>query len=205
MRNNISLYIVCVQSPGVYDGRSSMRFACLSQMGQVKSLLRSLLSLKAPFVTLRNKRAVSVKNQEEFVKNANQIELVVEIVTAFISFNPLPARDLGNLIGLIHEGISGATHQNPAEERIQHRPKPAILVQKSVTQDYLICLDDGRRYKSLRRHIAILGMTPAQYRAKWRLPPDYPMVAANYTLKRSEMARKSGLGRKSTAETTSES
>lgn len=71
---------------------------------------------------------------------------------------------------------------------------PAVSVRKSITPDYLICLDDGLKFKSLRRHLATLGMTPEQYRAKWKLPADYPMVAANYAAHRSELAKKIGLG-----------
>ena len=71
---------------------------------------------------------------------------------------------------------------------------PAVSVRKSITPDYLICLDDGRKFKSLRRHLTALGMTPEQYRAKWNLPADYPMVAANYAAQRSAMAKKIGLG-----------
>jgi predicted transcriptional regulator len=73
-------------------------------------------------------------------------------------------------------------------------PTAAVTIRKSVTPDYLICLDDGRKFKSLRRHLTVLGMTPEQYRTKWKLPDDYPMVAANYAAKRSELAKKIGLG-----------
>jgi predicted transcriptional regulator len=77
----------------------------------------------------------------------------------------------------------------------QPKPKsPAVPIRKSVTPDYLICLDDGRRFKSLRRHLATLGMTPEQYRAKWDLPTDYPMVAANYAAAKSALAKKIGFG-----------
>ena len=73
-------------------------------------------------------------------------------------------------------------------------PTPAVPVRKSVTPDYLICLDDGLKFKSLRRHLAILGMTPEQYRQKWNLPSDYPMVASNYAAQRSALAKNIGLG-----------
>ena len=71
---------------------------------------------------------------------------------------------------------------------------PAVPVRKSITPDYLVCLDDGRKFKSLKRHLASLGMTPDQYRAKWNLPADYPMVASNYAATRSALAKKIGLG-----------
>jgi len=77
-------------------------------------------------------------------------------------------------------------------------PTPVVPVRKSVTPDYLICLDDGRRFKSLRRHLTALGMTPEQYRQKWNLPSDYPMVASNYAAQRSALAKTSGLGRSRT-------
>jgi predicted transcriptional regulator len=73
-------------------------------------------------------------------------------------------------------------------------PTAAVTIRKSVTPDYLICLDDGRKFKSLRRHLTVLGMTPEQYRAKWNLPNDYPMVAPNYAAQRSALAKKIGLG-----------
>jgi predicted transcriptional regulator len=77
----------------------------------------------------------------------------------------------------------------PAEKR-----EPAVSIRKSITPDFLICFDDGKPFKSLRRHLATLGMTPEEYRAKWNLPTDYPMVAPNYAAQRSEMAKKIGLG-----------
>jgi predicted transcriptional regulator len=83
--------------------------------------------------------------------------------------------------------VAPAVTEPPARE-------PAVSIRKSVTPDYLICLDDGRKFKSLRRHLGALGMTPEQYRAKWNLPYDYPMVASNYAAQRSELAKKIGLG-----------
>ena len=123
------------------------------------------------------------------------INVAAEIVAAFISYNSVPMSEVPNLIESVHAAISqvGGLRQEvaPAVD-----PYPAVSIRKSVTPDYLICLDDGKRYQSLRRHLAALGMTPEQYRTKWRLPPDYPMIAANYAAKRSEMAKRLGLGRK---------
>ena len=79
--------------------------------------------------------------------------------------------------------------------QVEAKP-PAVPVRKSITPDYLICLEDGKRFKSLRRHLRLLGLTPEQYREKWKLPSDYPMVAPNYAAQRSALARKFGLGRK---------
>jgi predicted transcriptional regulator len=78
-----------------------------------------------------------------------------------------------------------------AEEKL-----PAVPIRRSITPDFLICLEDGKRFKSLRRHLGTLGLTPEQYREKWKLPSDYPMVAPNYAAKRSALAKKSGLGQK---------
>jgi predicted transcriptional regulator len=81
-------------------------------------------------------------------------------------------------------------------------PTPAVTVRQSIKPDYLVCLDDGKKFKSLRRHLATLGMTPEQYRVKWNLPADYPMVAANYAAQRSELAKKIGLGQSRRANAT---
>ena len=119
------------------------------------------------------------------------IELTAEIVAAFISNNAVPTSELPNIIESVHAAIRGAAGHVEASVADQ---TPAVPIRKSVTPDYLICLDDGKQFKSLKRHLALLGMTPEQYRAKWRLPPTYPMVAANYAAKRSELAKSIGLG-----------
>jgi predicted transcriptional regulator len=119
--------------------------------------------------------------------------LAAEIVSAFVAHNSLRSADLPALIESVHARLvkiaSGVadTEEPPA-------PVAAVSVRKSITPDYLVCLDDGRKLKSLRRHLTALGMTPEQYRTKWNLPPDYPMVAANYAAQRSELAKKIGLG-----------
>jgi predicted transcriptional regulator len=98
------------------------------------------------------------------------------------------------LIASIHTAIAGLSAPAPAPEA--EKPVPAVPIKKSVTPDYIISLEDGRQYKSLKRHLTGRGLTPADYRAKWGLPRDYPMVAANYAARRSEMAKAIGLGRK---------
>ena len=124
----------------------------------------------------------------------NTIQLAAEIVSAFVSNNPVPAAQLPALIGNVHDALtkvaSGTTAQ-PVEE-----PKaPAVSIKKSVQPDYIICLEDGKRFKSLKRHLrTVYDMTPEQYRAKWGLPADYPMVAPNYAAARSELAKQFGLG-----------
>ena len=131
---------------------------------------------------------------------ADPLNLTGDIVSAYVSHNSLPVAELPALIQSLHAALvkiaSGAA--TPAEPA---PPTPAVTVRQSIRPDYLICLDDGKQFKSLRRHLTMLGMTPEQYRAKWKLPPDYPMVAANYAAQRSALAKKIGLGqlRKSVA------
>ena len=121
------------------------------------------------------------------------VAVTAEIVSAYVSKNSVPPAELPALLQSVHERLakiaSGAV--TPAEPPA---PTPAVTVRQSIRPDYLVCLDDGKKFKSLRRHLATLGMTPEQYRAKWNLPADYPMVAANYAAQRSELAKKIGLG-----------
>ena len=124
----------------------------------------------------------------------NPVELAAEIVAAFVSNNPLPKSELPALIHAVHSAVellvAGPESAPPQVEA----KTPAVPIRRSITPDFLICLDDGKRFKSLRRHLARLGMTPAQYREKWNLPSDYPMVAPNYAAQRSALAKKIGLG-----------
>jgi predicted transcriptional regulator len=125
---------------------------------------------------------------------AERLEQVAEIVSAYVSNNALSAADLPKLIATTHEALralSAETAKPVAEELT-----PAVPVKKSVTPDFIICLDDGKKFKSLKRHLTQLGMTPAEYRAKWGLPESYPMVAPNYSATRSSLAKSNGLGRK---------
>ena len=123
----------------------------------------------------------------------NFIDLTANIVSAYVSNNPTPASDIPALIGQIHAAllrVSSGRTELPLEPA-----KPAVPVKKSMTADYLICLEDGKRFKSLKRHLRTqYSMTPEQYRDKWSLPPDYPMVAPNYAVARSQLAKKMGLG-----------
>jgi len=123
------------------------------------------------------------------------ISLTSEIVSAFVSNNSLPLAELPALIQSVHATLVGIANGTAAPSAAEPTPlTPAVSVRKSITPDYLICLDDGREFKSLRRHLKLLGMTPDQYRAKWKLPADYPMVAPNYAALRSSLAKKIGLG-----------
>ncbi len=123
------------------------------------------------------------------------IEMTAEIVAAYVSRNSVPATELPNLIRSIHQSVSmlGAA---PAVEAAAEPLKPAVPVKKSITDEYLISLEDGRKLKSMKRYLAGLGMTPQQYREKWSLPHDYPMVAPSYAAHRSALAKTLGLGRR---------
>jgi predicted transcriptional regulator len=122
-------------------------------------------------------------------------ELAAEIVGSFVSHNSIPKSELPDLIKSVHGRLKQIEEGSEAASAQPEPRTPAVPIRKSVTPDYLICLDDGRRFKSLRRHLGLLGMTPEQYRVKWGLPSDYPMVAPNYTATRSALAKKIGLGR----------
>jgi predicted transcriptional regulator len=121
------------------------------------------------------------------------IELTADIVSAYLSNNPVPSAEIGNLISQIYAAlkrVTAGTAAAPAEP-----PKPAVPVKRSVTAEYIVCLEDGLKFKSLKRHLRTrYGMTPDQYREKWGLPPDYAMVASNYAAARSQLAKQMGLG-----------
>ena len=124
------------------------------------------------------------------------VELTAEIVSAYVSKNALVAAELPSLIAHVHGALVAAAMKNGAP--VQEERKPAVPVKKSVTDDYIICLEDGKRFKSLKRHLSThYDLTPDTYRAKWGLPHDYPMVAPNYAAARSLLAKKIGLGRPS--------
>jgi predicted transcriptional regulator len=125
---------------------------------------------------------------------AVRLEQVAEIVSAYVSHNVLSSADLPKLIAETHMALRSLARGEvpPVLEKLT----PAVPIKKSVTPDFLVCLDDGKKFKSLKRHLSALGMTPDEYRAKWGLPSDYPMVAPNYAAIRSALARSNGLGRK---------
>jgi predicted transcriptional regulator len=121
------------------------------------------------------------------------IDLTANIVSAYLSNNPTPASEIPALISEIHAALQRVS--NGRTEVPQEPAKPAVSVKKSVAPDYLVCLEDGKRFKSLKRHLRTqYNMTPEQYRDKWGLPADYPMVAPNYAVARSQLAKKMGLG-----------
>ena len=121
--------------------------------------------------------------------------LVADVVSAFVSNNTVSATDLPGLISQVHNALQQTAGGQPEPQA--ETQKPAVSVRRSVHPDYIVCLADGRHFKSLKRHLqAEHNMTPQEYRAKWGLPRDYPMVAPNYAQARSEMAKQIGLGQK---------
>ena len=127
--------------------------------------------------------------------NADLLGLTAEIVSAHVSNNPVSLGDLPNLIQDVYRTLS--TVGQPVAVPEPERPQPAVPIKKSVTPEYLICLEDGKKLKMLKRHLQTsYNLTPDQYRERWGLQPDYPMVAPNYAKHRSTLAMKIGLGTK---------
>jgi predicted transcriptional regulator len=125
------------------------------------------------------------------------IELTADVVSAYVSNNPVPVGELGSLISKMHQTLAATASGIASTEAPKEPQHPAVPIKKSVQPEYIVSLEDGRKFRSLKRHLMThYGMTPDQYRAKWGLPADYPMVAPNYSTARSEMARSMGLGRK---------
>ncbi|MGD9982175.1 MAG: MucR family transcriptional regulator [Hyphomonadaceae bacterium] len=128
-----------------------------------------------------------MENQRDLVR------LTAEIAAAYISANPVQAQDLPGLIRTVHNALLEVAGAAPVQP--ENAQEPAISIKKSVTADYIICLEDGKKFKSLKRHLRTrYGMTPDEYRAKWGLAHDYPMVAPNYAKERSNLAKRMGLG-----------
>ena len=128
------------------------------------------------------------------MNSSSPIELASEIVAAFVSNNPLPKSELPSLILAVHTAmvrLAAVPESVPLQIEVK---TPAVPIRSSITPEFLICLDDGKRFKSLKRHLTRHGLSPEQYREKWNLPSDYPMVAANYAARRSALAKQIGLG-----------
>ncbi|MEQ1817335.1 MAG: MucR family transcriptional regulator [Terricaulis sp.] len=121
------------------------------------------------------------------------VRMAADIAAAYVSANPVQVQDLPALIRTLHNAlleVSGAVATTA-----EATPEPAVSIKKSVTADYIICLEDGKKFKSLKRHLRTrYSMTPDEYRSKWGLPHDYPMVAPNYAKERSNLAKRMGLG-----------
>ena len=126
-------------------------------------------------------------------ETAALIEMTVEVVAAYVTKNHVRAAELPDLISAIHASLSGMGSA-PEPVVVPAKLEPPVSIKKSVTDDYLISMEDGRQYKSLKRHLGKLGLTPQTYREKWGLPRDYPMTSPAYSRQRSELARSLGLG-----------
>ena len=121
------------------------------------------------------------------------IEMTTEVVAAYVTRNHVQVADMPGLIASVHQSLAGMGAA-PAPVQETEKPVPPVSIKKSLTDDYLISLEDGKQYQSLKRHLSKRGLTPAEYRTKWGLPADYPMVAPAYARKRSELAKSIGLG-----------
>jgi predicted transcriptional regulator len=156
-------------------------------LGKVQYRVEKLLESLEYRLMSERKAAGEERSEEEILK------LVTEIVAAYVSKNSVPADELPAVIKSVHATLGGFSGTSEAGQPA--RP-PAVPIRKSVTPDYIICLEDGKKLKMLKRYLrARHGLTPDAYRAKWNLPADYPMVAPNYAARRSEFAKQFGLGK----------
>ena len=129
------------------------------------------------------------------VASNDLLRMSVEIVSAYVSNNPIAAAQVPDVINTVYGALTSLNGQTVSENA--EAQKPAVSVRRSISPDYIVCLEDGKKLKMLKRHLrAAYGISPDEYRAKWGLPADYPMVAPNYALQRSSFAKKIGLGRK---------
>ena len=137
---------------------------------------------------------MSEKTQEK-VSREDVLRMTTEVVAAYVANNVLPVSQISEVIGAAHRSLS-TLHGGGGE--LQAEPAgPAVPIRRSVKPDFIVCLEDGKKLKMLKRHLrTTFNMTPDEYRAKWGLPSDYPMVAPNYAKQRSEFAKKIGLGRR---------
>lgn len=136
--------------------------------------------------------------REEHAENSaamdESLQMTADIVASFVANNKVAPEQLPDLIRTVHKTMAGLVRGE--EEKTAEKPKPAVPVNKSVTNDYIICLEDGKRLKMLKRYLrSTYNMSPEDYRKRWSLPADYPMVAPSYAARRSEFAKKIGLGR----------
>ena len=121
------------------------------------------------------------------------IDMTADIVSAYVGNNSVPASELPSLIQNVYAALNSIS--GGEETKIEAPKEPAVSVKKSISSDHIVCLEDGRKFKSLKRHLRTkYNMSPEEYRAKWGLPKDYPMVAPNYAKARSDLAKKMGLG-----------
>ncbi len=136
-------------------------------------------------------------NPPEMDNKPALIELATQIVAAYVTKNPVEQADLPKLITEVHRALEKAAAGPAPGGGVTAELKPAVNIKRSITPDYLICLEDGKKFKSLKRHLRThFSLSPEQYREKWGLPADYPMVAPNYATSRSKLAKNMGLGHK---------
>ncbi|MCG8441503.1 MAG: MucR family transcriptional regulator [Caulobacterales bacterium] len=134
------------------------------------------------------------KGVEPAISNEDVLKMTTSIVSSFVSNNTIPADTVPEVIRQVHKTVHHLAN-TPSEKQLE-KPKPAVPISKSVTEDYIVCLEDGKKLKMLKRYLrSNYNMTPDEYRRKWGLPSDYPMVAPSYAAKRSEFAKKIGLGK----------
>ena len=132
-------------------------------------------------------------NEGELVSPAELLRMTSDVVAAYVRNNTLKTAELGSVIETVHSSLSNL---NGAPSPKAEEQKPAVSIRRSVTPDYIVCLEDGKKLKMLKRHLrTTYDMSPEEYRSKWGLPADYPMVAPNYARQRSDFAKKIGLGR----------
>lgn len=129
-------------------------------------------------------------------ENSELLRMTSDVVAAYVGNNHIATEDLPNLIGDVYKSIAQLSTEDNAPEPVEPQ-KPAVPIRRSITPDYLVCLEDGKKLKMLKRYLrSRYDMTPEDYRAKWNLPSDYPMVAPNYAKQRSDFAMKIGLGKR---------
>jgi predicted transcriptional regulator len=166
-----------------------------SEFAAISTLARKRIVAEHPseVYTARDAATEGAVAMQADGSESNLLELTAEIVSAHVSNNSVPLSDLPGLIQQVYATLSAVGKVPPPAEK----PQPAVPIKKSIHPDYIICLEDGKKLKMLKRHLkTAYNMSPEQYRERWQLPPDYPMVAPNYAKHRSSLAKKIGLGTK---------
>ena len=137
--------------------------------------------------------------EENNENNAALLQMTAEIVAAYVGSANVAAHELPRTITMVHASLSGLSHNGGMPQPEPEVLKAAVSIKKSITPDYIICLEDGKKLRMLKRHLrTAYGLSPDEYRARWNLPSDYPMVAPSYAQQRSDFAKKIGLGQNAT-------